>query len=53
LRRPFARPPAGLGDGGALATCFGRRRGKRYRLTADGLRPCERLLPGLLDDLDG
>ncbi len=47
------RVPRELGPGGELATSFGRHRSKRYRLTAGGIRHCEKLIPGLLRALGG
>ncbi len=45
------RIPRKFGPGSELAISFGRHRGKRYRLTAGGIRYCEQLIPGLLRDL--
>ncbi len=42
------RVPRKFGPGSELAISFGRHRGKRYRLTAGGIRYCEQLIPGLL-----
>lgn len=45
------RVPREFGPGSELAISFGRHRGKRYRLTASGIRYCEQLIPGLLRHL--
>ncbi len=44
----IGRGPREFGPGGELSITFGRHRGKRYRLTAGGIRYCEQLIPGLL-----
>ena len=42
------RVPRAFGRDGVLAASFGRHRSKRYRLTPDGIRHCERLIPEML-----
>ena len=47
------RVPRAFGPDGVLAASFGRHRSKRYRLTVDGIRHCEKLIAGLLRTLEG
>jgi hypothetical protein len=48
----LARVPRDFGDG-KLAEVQGRHRRKTYRLSAEGVRHCETLIPGLLRSVDG
>ncbi len=49
----LTRVPREFARNGKLAAVHGRHRSKAYRLTADGVRHCEALIPGLLQIVDG